>query len=278
MNPLSISQQKTEEALRHLESQGFEVKQLWRELTARGEARADEAPPPEDCVHALPKEAPQIESHFVDGVAEVLQVSKLWEGYSYSLTAGQRELLREMYGMTPSQTVTVTWIEKWPKSDWLRSLRIQSDVHVDPRLRRHLLTAVVIKTTGKFFAEAERLDNVEVVKLRSFLDETSLAVGKVFQLEPEEKWAIEDLSGVKVQAKVEVTMVSPETFTVQDTKTGNVATVNRETYFKTVEEYFVAYKEDRKTLGKKTRAPRFDPPSALDDLVKGLLASTNITK
>lgn len=273
MNPLSISQQKTEEALRHLESQGFEVKQLWRELTARGEARADEAPPPEDCVHTLPKEAPQIESHFVDGVAEVLQVSKLWEGYSYSLTAGQRELLREMYGMTPSQTVTVTWIEKWPKTEWLRSLRIQSDVHVDPRLRRHLLTAVVIKTTGKFFAEAERLDNVEVVKLRSFLDETSLAVGKVFQLEPEEKWAIEDLSGVKVQSKVEVTMVSPETFTVQDTKSGNVATVNRETYFKTVEEYFEAYKEDRKTVGKKTRAPRFDPPSALDDLVKSLLVN-----
>lgn len=273
MNPLSVSQQKTEEALRHLESQGFEVKQLWRELTARGEARADEAPPPEDCVHCLPKEAPQIESHFVDGVAEVLQVSKLWEGYSYSLTAGQRELLREMYGMTPSQTVTVTWIEKWPHSDWLRSLRIQSDVHVDPRLRRHLFTAVVIKTTGKFFAEAERLDNVEVVKLRSFLDETSLAVGKVFNLEPEEKWAIEDLSGVKVQAKIEVTMVSPETFTVQDTKTGNIATVNREVYFKTVEEYFTAYKEDRKTVGKKSRAPRFDPPSALDDLVKSLLAN-----
>lgn len=83
---------------------------------------------------------------------------------------------------------------------------------------------------------------------------------------------------MKVQAKVEVTMVSPETFTVQDVKSGNIATVNRDVYFKTVEEYFVAYKEDRKTVGKKARAPRFDPPSALDDIVKALLASQTQTK
>lgn len=226
-----------EAALRVLEGHGFDVKSLWRELATRVSTWERGTPSEDDVRYTLPSVQPDLLNHLVDGAKQTLSPSVMWNGYSYTLTPGQRSILRDTYGLTPTQTVTVAWVEAWPGTQHPRVMKLTSDLHVDPRNRRHVLVSAVINDVGTFFKNAMELDEAERSERRFGLSESSLELGRIFTLTSEERWAVEDLTGVKIASRVEITNVSTERFTVLCQKTGNQAKVERGAYFSTVAEY-----------------------------------------
>lgn len=252
-----------------LEAQGFDVKSLWRDLADRIARQEVGTPGEDDARYELPNECPRTESHLKGG-NEVLDAARLWQGLSYELSPGMRGLLRDKYGLTPTQTVTCVWVEPWPGTRYPRRMLLRSDVHVDPRARRHVLTEVVVDGVGTFFRLAKERDEAEVAKkMQSQLVDEALTVGRIVKLESEDRWAVEDLSGVKVGGKVEVVAVSEERFTVVCMRSGNKATVARDEFHKTAEEYFRLHASDAKHGGRGAgRAVDVSP--ALDELIAKL--------
>lgn len=258
--------EKQSQALRTLEAAGFDVKQLWRELTERESTKDRGEPSEDDKRYELPLECPRTESHLAGG-NEVLAPGRLWNGLSYTLTAGQRGLLRDLYELTPTMTVTVKWVEPWPGTRYPYRMCLTSDLHVDNRLRRHVLTQVVVNKVGEFFRCAAERD-VEEQKAEP-LGEKMLTVGKVMNLASEHRWAVADLVGVSVSNKVEVVHVNPEKFTVVCLKTGNKATLSRNAFFDLVEEYLKLYRV-RGVRRNGGGGGSFDATPALDALLATL--------
>ena len=258
-------QEQLESALRLLELQGFEVKPLWRELSERI-AKEDRGEPSEDDRrYELPVECPRTESHLAGGNEE-LAPARLWNGLSYSLSSGMRGLLRDQYGLTPTMTVTVKWVEPWPGTRFPRRMLLASDVHVDPRNRKHVLTECVISRVGEFFRLARERDEAVVEEVKSDCVEEAISVGRIIKLTSEDRWAFEDLSGVKVGVKVEVVHTNAERFTVVCLHSGNKTTVTKEEFFATVKEYERLYETEKRGKGR----GKFEVTPALDALIEGL--------
>lgn len=266
MTEFNLQREKAESALRTLEASGFDVKQLWKELSER-EARADRGTPSEDDRrYELPLECPRTESHLKGGNEE-LNPSQLWNGLSYSLSPGMRGLLRDMYELTPTMTVTVKWVEPWPGTRFPCRMCLVSDIHIPQGQRRHVLTQVVINKVGEFFRLAAEKDD-ELRSDGSLTVEKALVLGEVAKLATEERWAIEDLCGVKVETKVEIVKTSLETFTMLCLKTGNKATVNKKEFFTTAAEYVKMNALPRRRVAKTGKA--FEVTPALDELIANL--------
>lgn len=244
---------RIETVLRELDAHGFDTKALWRELSTRVAVHERGTPSEADLRYTCPTVAPDLATHFSEGgVPQELSAGVMWAGYSYTLTPGQRAVLRDTYGLTPTQTVTVDYIEPWPGTQHPRNVKLRSDIHVDPRHRRHVLTQCVIRDVATFFADAQEHDNAQSASAtnRQLVNET-LTLDKVYNLTSEDVWAIEDITGVKVSRTVELTNLSTERFVVMCQKTGNVAKVPRAEFFTTVAEYEKLYVDP-----KAKRAPK----------------------
>ena len=261
--PAASTFDKEIHALRELERAGFDVKELWRELESRRAAVECGTPTEDDLRYELPTECPKTESH-LGGGNELLSPSRLWNGLSYALTPGQRGLLKDLYGLTPTMTVTVLWVEPWPGTRHPRRMCLRSDLHVADVRRKHVLTQAVIGKVGEFFRLAAERD-VEEQKAEP-LGEKMLTVGKVMKLGSEHRWAVSDLVSVEVSNRVEVTRVSAEKFTVLCLESGRQATLPRSLFFETVEEYVKLY---RLKTPRATGKP-FVAKDALDALLEGL--------
>jgi len=61
-------------------------------------------------------------------------------GRAYALTSGQRDVIRERYGMTPAQLVEVTEVGMFANTKYIRRITLQSCEHVDVA-RRHMSSA-----------------------------------------------------------------------------------------------------------------------------------------
>lgn len=129
-----------------------------------------------------------------------------------------------------------------------------------------MLTQVVINKVGEFFRLAAELDD-ELKNDGSLAVEKALVLGDIAKLKTEERWAIADLCGVKVETKVEIVRSSDESFTVVCLKTGNKATVDRKEFFATSGEYLKMNALPRRNSKSKKA---FDVTPALDELIKGL--------
>lgn len=252
-------------ALRHLEAQGFDVKSLWRDLSERTALHERGTPTEDDLRYAVPSAQPTLAAHFDGAQPQLLEASALWKGYSYTLSPAQRGILRETYGLTPTKTVTLEWVETWPGTQHPRAMCLRSDLHVDPRNRKHVLSRAVIREVGTFFRTAAELDSQEVTKSTASLTESALTVGRILTLESVDRWAIEDITGVKVGTKVEVTFVDATRFFVECPKNHNTAKVPRGEFFATVAEYATLYKDDRAP-----RARSAQPTPSLDTLIASL--------
>lgn len=195
----------------------------------------------------------------------------MWEGYSYVLSPGQRAILRETYGLTPTMTVTLGWIERWPGTAHPHSLLLTSDVHVDPRNRKHTLTQCVIRNVGEFLRISAEADAEDKDSRVGALGEDMLVAGRVLTLSSTDRWAIADLSGVKIAhegRKAKVLSATESTFEIESLLEGKRATVPRNAFFSLVEEYATVYKQPLKSFKLKTKAAVL--PS-LDELIKSLL-------
>ena len=259
--------QSIETALRLLEAEGFITIDLWREWEKRKTAVELGKPSDEDCRYTLPTVPPAIANHLLDGVKEELRPEVLWKGYSYSLTPGQRALLLDTYGLTPSMTITVAEVETWPGTQHPRAMTLVSDIHIDPRRRRHVLTQCVINEVGKFFMTAQEIDSREITPPKKELCNEWMEVGRIVKLDQNDKWAVSDLSGVEFKPRggVEIVFLSKEKFTLVDLQTGTKATVPRDEFFKLVDEYEVLHREK---TPRKARAVEATP--MLDELLKSM--------
>lgn len=151
--------EQVETWLKGLTSQGYDTTALWREHNnwlAEIETRAITD---EDRTWAtqLPEPA-VISDHFVNGQPEVLTAARTHFGRQYSLSPGQREVLRDRYGLTPTLVVTAENVELFPEDDVIYSLTLRSVEHVDPRRRTRVLNSVVLAPASAFFRDAAAID------------------------------------------------------------------------------------------------------------------------
>lgn len=271
MTPLE--HERTTQALKILESYKYEVKPLWTEFRLREERHEKATPSEYDVMYTCAEKAPETGAHFAKGddLPQNLASHVLWAGHHYTLTPGQREWFRENTALTPSQTVTIAWVEVWPGTKHLRSFKVVSDVHVDPRHRRHILNEYAIREAGKFFYQSAQNDARE--KATKVL---SLAVGPVNVWSAAHRFAVKELSGSKFDGTVEditITFLDNRSIIFENDE-GSTVEVDRDEFLSLVAEYT---KEDAD--GK--RLPREKKPSAkikrektffsnLDDMVADL--------
>lgn len=247
-----MNHEKISNALRTLESEGFNVKPLWKELASRVEADEKAEPSPEDLKYKVPTEAPNIESHF-DGKNPVeLEAHVMWPGYHYTLSPGQRRWFREFTALTPSRTVTIGWVQTWKDTQHPRAFKVISDVHLDGQKRKHLLHEFVVRDAGKFFTTAAEFDAEDAQPKVAELTRHNVALGYYYTLTNPQKWGLEDLAECKVGNKVQVVHLGEKiTFEAQEGKfKGTRATVDKDEFFTVAEENTKLYSPT------KTRKPK----------------------
>lgn len=151
--------------IKYLDSQGLDMKPVWAQFREMVERERAAKPDTLDLQYVCPCVPPVISEHIWRGQKQVLSPTNLFKGYSYTLSPGQRQWLRDNYGMTPTETVTILDLGLWP-GNHPRTITIRSDEHVDPK-RRHVLVKATIGKPGKFFHESQLLDSlIEQMKPR----------------------------------------------------------------------------------------------------------------
>lgn len=252
--------------LRGLEKLGFDVKSAWMQLTTRVDDYERGTPGDLDRRYSCPTTAPSIGAHFIEGLKpQVLAPHVMWAGYHYALTPGQRRWFREFTGMTPAQTVTISWIELWPGTQHPRAFKVVSDLHVDPRNRKHVISEFVVREPGAFFATAAAFDAEEPV-----VKTLSIQVGPCKVFSATHRWAVEDLSGVKLKGDVGISMITDDVVQFSDV-TGRVANVKKEEFLATVTDYDRLHNPPKKKGSRKTGVEAaLEDAGTLEDLVNDL--------
>lgn len=157
--------EQIETYIKYLDSQGLDMKPVWAQYRELVERERTAQPDVLDLQYICPCVQPTISEHVWRGQKQVLSPTNIFKGYSYTLSPGQRQWLRDNYGMTPTETVTILDLGIWP-GNHPKSIILRSDEHVDPK-RRHVLIKVSINRPGKFFHEAQLLDSlIEQMKPR----------------------------------------------------------------------------------------------------------------
>lgn len=78
-------------------------------------------------------------------------------GMAYSLTPGQRDVIRDRFNMTPAPLVEVIECAMYEDGVHIRRVTLKSCEHVDPR-RRAMMTKFSIDAWGQFCADAKQRD------------------------------------------------------------------------------------------------------------------------
>lgn len=82
---------------------------------------------------------------------------RLQVGMAYSLTPGQRDVIRDRFNMTPAPLVEVIECAMYSDNIHIRRVTLKSCEHVDPR-RRAMMTKFSIDAWGQFCADAKQRD------------------------------------------------------------------------------------------------------------------------
>lgn len=148
-----------EGALRLLESYAYDTSSLWAEhhsWLAQFDARK---PTDHDVKWATRADEPSpISEHIGAGLDqfEQLTASNAFGGRQFLLSSGQRDVLRERHGLTPTKVVLLRNAVCFPGSNVLYQLTIESVEHVTEDRRKHVLISAVINAASFFEAASER--------------------------------------------------------------------------------------------------------------------------
>ena len=82
---------------------------------------------------------------------------RLQVGMAYSLTPGQRDVIRDRFNMTPAPLVEVIECAMYADNVHIRRVTLKSCEHVDSR-RRAMMTKFSIDAWGQFCADAKQRD------------------------------------------------------------------------------------------------------------------------
>jgi hypothetical protein len=144
-----------ETALRILESQGYDTSSIWAEHNAWLLTLDQQQPTERD--HAWARRAPAPST--IDELPEQLTAAKCHAGRQFTLSPGQRDVLRTRFGLTPTKVVEVVNVAVYPNDATLMwSVTLRSAEHVDPRRRKHVLNEVVLVPVSEFFEQAAARD------------------------------------------------------------------------------------------------------------------------
>jgi hypothetical protein len=146
--------------------------------------------------------ASSIEDHINGQSREELSCA-LVSGRKYSLTPGQRAILREWYGLTPTQLVVVERMEMFPHHpNLIRMVVLRSDVHITEDQRKHVLIHATIDSWGKFMdasiTKGHELKEIAKAKYEAAYRAKCKAEGKEY-LPPDERAALRAASAGKTR-------------------------------------------------------------------------------
>jgi hypothetical protein len=149
-----------EQALKTLEAFGYDASSVWSQHNAWLVQLDERAPTDHDARWAKRNKEPSaLADHFdKNGVPEVLSAANAFKDRHYSLSPGQRDVLRNRYGLTPAKTIILTDVALFPGTNIIWSVNIRSAEHIDITRRRHVLAAAVIAPVAKFFDDAQARD------------------------------------------------------------------------------------------------------------------------
>lgn len=151
--------EQIETALKCLTSHGYATEALWAEHKAWVDSLDARQPTDDDRKWASRSAKPVgMKDHFANGLPEVLTAAQAWEGRQYLLSPGQRDVLRERYGLTPSKVVEVVEVGMFAGTSIIHSITLKSALHVEEHKRKHVLSAVVISPAADFFSTAAAKD------------------------------------------------------------------------------------------------------------------------
>jgi hypothetical protein len=155
--------------LKTLSAYGYDVSAVWAEHNAWLLSLDTRAVTDEDRLWATQLPEPSgMADHFVPvrdatgtivgSEPELLTAARAHVGRQYTLSPGQREVLRDRYGLTPTMVVVAENVELFPTEDVIWSLTLRSVEHVDPVRRRHVLNSVVLSPASAFFRDSAAKD------------------------------------------------------------------------------------------------------------------------
>lgn len=145
-----------ESALLKLHSHGFDVKALWAEHRKRLAKLDVTELTDEDHTWATVGAKVPLSEHWEN---PLLRASRLVVGRQFTLTPGQRSVLRNRTGLTPTEKIEVTAMVMYPGTQVVFSMTLRSCLHVDPRLRKHLLVETVLQPAAEFFRDGKHEDD-----------------------------------------------------------------------------------------------------------------------
>lgn len=112
----------------------------------------------------------------VAGDCPEFSTSTIRVGGQFTLSAGQRKVLKDLAGLTPTRTITITDLELFPNSQAVRRLAIRSNQHI-PDNRKHVLISWTITSFGDFMQRAH--DAEVTIAATKVADEKANKPGKV---------------------------------------------------------------------------------------------------
>lgn len=161
---------QVESALRVLTAQGYDTQALWAEHNAWLEAMERRPVTEFDRQWATRLARMSLGEHYsrvkdrdgwdVGNEAAVLAASLCHAGRQFRLSPGQRAVLREWYGLTPTRLVELVGVETFADCDVISAFTIRNAQHIDARERRHALVEVRVHPAAEFFAAGKHQDDV----------------------------------------------------------------------------------------------------------------------
>lgn len=166
------NEQKYSTAVRLLALLGYDLADIHRQHTTKLAEHESGQPTDLDLKYKLNVPESWV-SHFEE--VPLLSCFTIRVGAQFKLTSGQRRVLKDMAGLTPTRTITILDLELFPGTRAVRTLTIGSNIHIPEHQRRHVLTKWTISAFGDFMERAYLAD-VETNDVKVIEKETKTSV------------------------------------------------------------------------------------------------------
>ena len=195
MKNLDATEAAYSAAIKELVSQGYDLNNVYQQKKVRDDKRESRLIGPMDEVFSVttPEDwSAHFEKDFIKvgdvtvevGGPKVLSLSNIRSGGQFKLAPAWRNVLRERYGITPTDTITIRELSFFKDTKVIDRLVIESNQHIaDLRVRKHVLQAVCITNFTEFMTAVKRSEEMQ--------DESHTITEKTSKVTKAEKKAVE---------------------------------------------------------------------------------------
>ena len=157
-------------AVKTLTAQGYDLTDLFKQHETRLQAEFSKEITEMDLLFAIT--TPESwDAHFQPenvfditvGGYKTLTLGNIRQGGQFKLSPAMRDVLRERYGLTPTETITVRELNLYPGSKVVKRLTLESNAHIaDPKMRKHVLQACAITDFTRFMIAVKLSEEMRV--------------------------------------------------------------------------------------------------------------------